>query len=184
VLFCNAVIGGSLASSCCVVQLVLSFLGFGCSGLVKALEPFRPVLVALSLTHALYLHTSCKSCHVSRVSRYMSLMILLALVASPFVVDMALRSPALVSDRVGTLRVKVDGMGCHACALSVKLALERVPTVSDCEFESSLGLFTCRNTRGESAHVAIMDSVGALGFVVTDIAEASIHPPEGRYEPG
>jgi copper chaperone CopZ len=111
-------------------------------------------------------------------------MILLALVASPFVVDMALRSPSLVSDHAGTLRVKVDGMGCHACALSVKMALERVPTVSNCEFESSVGLFTCHNTNGESAHAAVMDSVSALGFVVIDVAEASIRTPEGRYEPG
>jgi copper chaperone CopZ len=165
--------GGSLASSCCIIQLLLSFFGFGCSGLVKILAPFRTLLVASSVIHAVYLHTSCDSCGVGRGSKYVASTVLLVLIVSPFFVDAALGS----ADRVGTgrkIRVKVDGMGCRACALSVKMALERVPAVSDCEYEASTGCFTCRNAKEDhQVDVLVKDSIEALGFVVASIVGAT-----------
>ncbi|KAL6063341.1 Mercuric transport protein MerT [Balamuthia mandrillaris] len=44
-----AVVGGLLASSCCVVQLLLNALSFGCAGFNTVLEPYRPVLFWLAM---------------------------------------------------------------------------------------------------------------------------------------
>jgi hypothetical protein len=52
----TALAGGTLASSCCLIQLALNSLGFGCAGFA-ALDPLRPAALAatavlLAVAHA------------------------------------------------------------------------------------------------------------------------------------
>ncbi|KAK9840601.1 hypothetical protein WJX81_003915 [Elliptochloris bilobata] len=42
-----AVLGGLLSSSCCVLQLFLNALSFGCAGF-SLLTPYRPLFLALT----------------------------------------------------------------------------------------------------------------------------------------
>ena len=42
-----AVCSGLLASSCCIVQLVLNFFSIGCAGFNTMLQPYRPIILSL-----------------------------------------------------------------------------------------------------------------------------------------
>ncbi|KAL5475889.1 hypothetical protein EMCRGX_G025766 [Ephydatia muelleri] len=64
-----AVCGGLLASSCCVIQLVLNLFSFGCAGFNIVLQPYRPVLLSVVFGGLIYsfvkdfvLSPSCDVC--------------------------------------------------------------------------------------------------------------------------
>ena len=164
-MYFNALVGGLLASACCLVQLTLSFLGIGCVGLVKALTPVRPYLTAISLIFATYMHLTCKTCHVSTVTKWCSLAILVALILSPLAVDIALHRSNLTEG--SKLQVKVSGMGCASCALSVKLGLESIPGLSSCQTTEVFDVFECS---GQASEEAVKSAIEAKGFELVSVS--------------
>ena len=163
---------GLLSSSCCLIQLALAAVGSGCLGVVKALEPYRAVFLTGSLLYIVHQWYVRPPCH--RPVLAASTFLLVALCASPAIVQWNLEgSNDQPQTAGGVLVVAVEGMGCNACALSVKGALEGMSeAVSECQVSVEDGIAQCALMAGygerdlaATAHDAVRDR----GFVVRDV---------------
>ncbi|KAL2916312.1 hypothetical protein HK105_204068 [Polyrhizophydium stewartii] len=134
-----------LASSCCVVQLVLNALSVGCAGFA-VLTPYRLPFTGVAL--GLLIASSRKSVWTPATTAMAGLSV--ALMASPDLVDSynngrlsdwtAPLFGSAVVDRprqgcvpvvTQTLTFEIKGLRCMGCASRVKSVLEALPTVTD-----------------------------------------------------
>ncbi|KAK9795948.1 hypothetical protein WJX73_002658 [Symbiochloris irregularis] len=77
-----AVSGGLLASSCCVLQLVLNAFSVGCAGF-SVLTPYRPVFAALTSASLAYTHHKYRD----RRRTLLALALAFSLGSAPEIVD-------------------------------------------------------------------------------------------------
>ena len=141
---------GLLSSSCCVLQLMLNALSFGCAGFNTVLGPLRPTFLACTL-----LLQACvwRNALIGRGSSLLSSavggsLLCLALTFLPEALHLYVQrrgaktgAPASPIETLPAQEVclRVGGMGCTACTVKVKSALEAVPGVAECAVELETG---------------------------------------------
>jgi hypothetical protein len=148
-----------VASSCCLLQLLLSLLGYSCLGLVKVLQPFQLILVCGVTLWWISKLSSC--CYLER--RY--------LVGPVVLSGVILMSPALVHWRLNafpfhltnaqassSLAVKIQGIGCSACALAAKQSLESIPEIDGCKISIDDGSALCALKKGHNVEESSLKS--------------------------
>ena len=168
-----ALASAGLASVCCLGPLALTALGLGGVGLAAGLTRYRPVFLGLTaavLAVGFYLayrkrESACAagSCEVSSGSKTMKAALwsvtALALALATFpnwaarVVD-----SAPIPAGAETLMLKISGMDCATCTISIKEALERVPGVRAARVDFAAGQATV-------AASASLDPAAALAAV-------------------
>lgn len=175
-----ALASAGLASVCCLGPLVVTGLGLGSLGLAAGLTRYRPLflgLTALVLAVGFYLayrkrEVSCAdgTCEVRSGSRTMKAALwgtaALALALGTFprwsALLLAGGSVAVPAD-AQTLTLKVSGMDCAACAVSIGQSLEKVPGVYSARVDFDAGLATVR-TDGKVDAKSALDAVAAAGY--------------------
>lgn len=88
------------------------------------------------------------------------------MLSSPWVIDTVLhRSLEHPNGAHDTISLVIKGMGCSACALAVKRALEHVPGISDCVVQES-GIAICLGH--SSQKIAASNAIYNVGFMLDD----------------
>lgn len=181
-----ALASAGLASVCCIGPLVLTGLGLGGLGFAAGLTQYRPLFLALTalvLAVGFYLayrkrEVPCAdgSCEVRSGSRTMkatlwtvtALTLSMATFPSWSFLVLA-RGPATIPAGAETLTLKVSGMDCAACTVSIRQSLEKVPGV----YSASVDFDTAKATVVTNAKVdaaAVLKAVATAGYkaVVVD----------------
>lgn len=175
-----ALASAGLASVCCIGPLVLTGLGLGGLGLAAGLTQYRSLFLALTvlvLAVGFYLayrkrEVPCAdgSCELRSGSRTMKAMLwtvtVLALAMATFPswsVRVLTSGPAAIPAGAETLTLKVSGMDCAACTVSIRQSLEKVPGV----YSASVDFDTAKATVVTNAKVdaaAVLKAVAAAGY--------------------
>lgn len=122
---------GLLSSSCCLLQLVLNACSIGCAGFNTVLGPARPYLMAVALTLQTLMWQAVFAEGGELGLPLTSTALTICLTFLPEALNAAMQQSA-VPPADDDLRLRVDGMGCTACSVKVKAALEGVDGVSSC----------------------------------------------------
>eukprot|EP01062_Namystynia_karyoxenos_P017243 TRINITY_DN16336_c0_g1_i1.p2 TRINITY_DN16336_c0_g1~~TRINITY_DN16336_c0_g1_i1.p2 ORF type:complete len:190 (+),score=47.96 TRINITY_DN16336_c0_g1_i1:80-649(+) len=126
-----AVCGGLLGSSCCVLQLGLNTLGFGCAGFA-VLDPFRPYVAAATVSALAYKAKRNRDEGRFHAGEFaLSALAAGALLISPLVVRRLNRSGGALS-ALAQRRYAVRGLKCEACAAGLRRAVNKGDGVSSC----------------------------------------------------
>ena len=163
---------GLLSSSCCALQLFLNLFSVGCAGFNTFLGPIRPYLPRAHARHpgggvAAGPHAS--GLRLRRRTGRQFLCLLLA--ALPEAVHLWVHR----ADGVGAvtaedeeLRLKVTGMGCTACSVKVKGALEGLDGVNACtvDFEAGEAVMRVGGNGGNRLMKRARKAVKEAGFGV------------------
>eukprot|EP01065_Artemidia_motanka_P013720 TRINITY_DN1769_c0_g2_i1.p1 TRINITY_DN1769_c0_g2~~TRINITY_DN1769_c0_g2_i1.p1 ORF type:complete len:186 (+),score=35.21 TRINITY_DN1769_c0_g2_i1:73-630(+) len=167
-----ALLGSLLGSSCCVVQLCLNALNFGCAGFA-VLDPYRPVFLTLST-----LTLGWKATEDSRRGRFnpasfaATCLATASLALSPFIVRWYNRrgSVSMLSKRV----YDVAGLKCEACAAGLRRTLSRSEAITSVSvrFESKAKSTLLVGTDGRiaTADASVAAALKKKGF---DLIQAS-----------
>ena len=124
-------VAGLLSSSCCLLQIMLNALSIGCAGFNTVLGPVRPYFMALALTLQLLMWQAVFADATPLGPALTSTALTVSLTFLPEALNAAMQLSA-VPPTENDLRLRVDGMGCTACSVKVKAALEAVDGVSSC----------------------------------------------------
>lgn len=128
-----------LSSACCMVQLALNILSFGCAGFNSILGPIRPYFVSM-LVYLTYIEgVSSRTNSIHWISKTV-LRWSVALLPEAIDVWNGFQSSSLPTSTrvdisssrqlVGTVRINIPTMGCVGCVKSVDNALRQVPGVA------------------------------------------------------
>ncbi len=154
--FIGALFAALLASACCLLPLMLVFVGVSGAWVsnLQALEPFRPFFVLLALgalSYGIYreiqvsrVQAAC-ACEVTlrdKVRRGLlglGVVLTLLALAFPYLAGNAVSrqdNPALTiaeapAPRWQVVTLEVEGMTCGGCVLTVEHALDNLPGVKD-----------------------------------------------------
>ena len=161
-----------LASACCVVQVILSALSLGCSGLNPLLGPLRPPLLVASmiLQAASWWVVLVKKPDQMRLVAVSSVVTaLLALSPELFELIVTIRRPCRSSVGAGGRRVvlKVLKMSCSVCATKVRDIAEALQSVESCEVDIDKSTATLTLMRGadvSASRMKIADALAAGGY--------------------
>ncbi|ORY95245.1 hypothetical protein BCR43DRAFT_492678 [Syncephalastrum racemosum] len=134
-----------LASSCCVIQLVLNMLSISCAGFA-VLTPYRPWFTLATLATMTLAWQRQKKNHDNNKSRrvlFWTGCVAAVLLASPELVRYMNESASTLDTR--PIVLELDGLGCLACANKIKQGLKQVPGVADALvfFDNSTALVKC-----------------------------------------
>jgi mercuric ion transport protein len=150
----GAVLAALAASLCCVGPLLLLALGVGgaWASSLRVLEPYRPILIALTLGflgfafYRAYRTPAGAACapdgsctvprgaRVSRIALWIITPIILALLAFPYLAPHVFAGTSTKgATNVATKQavLKVEGMTCGSCTLHVRESLKHVDGVQD-----------------------------------------------------
>jgi copper chaperone CopZ len=183
-----ALASAGLASVCCLAPLALTALGLSGVGLAAGLTRYRPVFLVLTaavLAVGFYLayrkrETPCAdgSCEVSSGSRTMkaalwSVTALAAALATfpNWAVRVVGGGAAPVTAGAETLTLKISGMDCAACTVSIREALEKVPGVRSAGVDFESGQATVAASASLDP-AAALDAVAAAGYKAELVAGA------------
>ena len=148
-----AIGAGVVASACCIVPLLLVTLGVGGAWVsnFSALEPFRPYFITVALGFLAYAgyreyrtakgpecdcEVSMKD-HLRRTLLVLGLIITLGFIASPWIIkgtdSNAANTRALFAQNgdIQEVVLRVEGMSCETCPITVKTALSRLEGVEE-----------------------------------------------------
>ena len=177
-----AILSAAFASICCIGPLILTGLGLGSLGLAAGLTPYRPLflgLTALILTIGFYYAYRKRSvacadgtCEVRSGSKSMkaalwsvtALTALLATFPSWSVWFLSGRADqAQAPADAKTLALKVSGMTCAACTVSIKKAVEKIPGVYSASVDLDSGRATVLAKDGTDSK-AVLRAVSDAGY--------------------
>ena len=122
---------GLLSSSCCLLQLMLNAFSIGCAGFNTVLGPVRPYFMALALTLQAVMWQGVLTGEAPMDPAITSTALTVSLTFLPELLNAVMQRDAVPAADVD-LRLRVGGMGCTACSVKVKAALEGVDGVSSC----------------------------------------------------
>eukprot|EP00501_MAST-03F_sp_TOSAG23-6_P000397 GSMAST32.ASY1.ANO1.409.1 assembled CDS len=147
-----------LSSSCCIIQLGLNALNFGCVGFNTYLGPARPTLLAASLL----LQVSCWTVAYSRpwlwVPTACSSTLSMLLTFMPEMLDrfskqgshtrhLAEKIANGTAEKIATATYKIESLGCASCEATIRRILDN---------DNRIGMHTV-SARTQSAVVSILD---------------------------
>lgn len=175
-----ALASAGLASVCCIGPILLTGLGLGSLGLAAGLTRYRPAFLALTglvLAVGFYLayrkrEVPCAdgSCEVRSGSKTMKAALwgvtALALALGTFPswsVLLLAGGAAAVPAGAETLTLKVSGMDCAACTVSIRQSLEKVPGVHSASVDFDSAEATVVTTSKVDAG-ALLKAVAAAGY--------------------
>lgn len=132
---------GLLSSSCCVLQLMLNAMSFGCAGFNTVLGPLRPAFLALTLFLQACVWRTTLSGRGMLSSAVGGTLLCFALTFLPEALHLYVHrrrtdgatAAAAAASGTDELCLRVGGMGCTACTAKVQGALEAIPGVASCE---------------------------------------------------
>merc|ERR1711916_28717 len=120
-LYVQALSMSFIASSCCLLQLIVSLFGASCLGVVKTLQPFQAPLTAAVCVW--WVHRARTCCSEERRLLLVPFFLSVGLLFSPLLIDLNVRA-RVSTDDLNTIHVSTQDVGCNACALAAKLSLE------------------------------------------------------------
>ena len=154
---------GLLSSSCCLLQLMLNAFSIGCAGFNTLLGPVRPYFMALALTFQIIMWQAVFAHEASLDAAITSTALTACLTFLPEALNAAMQASA-VPPAEDDLRLRVGGMGCTACSVKVKAALEGVDGVSVCTvvFEEGCAQLQLDSSSGEERAAVEQRAIAAL----------------------
>ena len=176
----GALVSASVASICCLGPILLVGLGLGGAGLAAGLAKYRPFFLALTavlLGAAFYVtykkrETACAdgTCELRSGSKAMksALWFITALVIgmagfprwSPYLLSGSTGAPGVNAE---TIVLKVSGMTCTACAVSIEKSLRKVPGVQAASVEFEEAKARVAVEPGEVPEEELLKAVQAAG---------------------
>jgi mercuric ion transport protein len=179
-----------VASICCIGPVVLAGLGVGAVAVAQQFAPLRPWFLAITIIFlgmGFYLayrqpkQTSCEGevCETPRVARWgrpllwVATVIVAALVGFPYYYGPlrgALERPApagpasLAGAQLVTVQIKVSGMTCSGCAVSVRNALLETPGVASAEVDLESARAKVQYDPGKASATQLIEAVNKTGF--------------------
>ena len=156
-------VAGLLSSSCCLLQIMLNALSVGCAGFNTVLGPVRPYFMALALTLQGLMWQAVFAEAAPIEPALQSTALTLCLTFLPEALNAAMQASA-VPPAEDDLRLRVGGMGCTACSVKVKAALEGVDGVSVCTvvFEEGCAQLQLDSSSGEERAAVEQRAIAAL----------------------
>ena len=124
-------VAGLLSSSCCLLQIMLNAFSIGCAGFNTVLGPPRPYFMAVAISMQALMWQAVISEAAPLEPAITSTALTVCLTFLPEALNAAMQRTAVPAAE-DDLRIRVDGMGCTACSVKVKAALEGVDGVSRC----------------------------------------------------
>lgn len=164
-------IAGLFSSSCCIIQVLLNMLNVGCAGLNKYLGPWRPAFLGFSTVmqvaqwHQVLTHPECLWRAMIETFVFITLSFL---PEALFFLQWGRREAVSTKkgERTTEIVLQVEGMGCSACATTVKAA---------CKAESEV-LSCCINFEEKEVRCLVIDSPGLSDRLCQRIAGAGFEP--------
>lgn len=195
-----SVVGGLLASACCIGPVVFALLGVAGAGLAHGMEPLRPFLLALTystLAGAFYFNyrraaASCgpgNLCERSRTDRTGRVLLWTATAAVILATAFPWYAESLVADApdvVTRTTITIEGMTCGGCGAAVKIQLKRTEGVTAYEVSWEKGEAVVSYDPARTDPTRIVDSISRTGFkaaVKSDKAAAPLGRSAPRREP-
>jgi len=132
-----------IASSCCILQLIVSYFGMSCLGVVKVLKPYQTILSCAVLSWWILKLLLC--CNPRRL--IVPVAVSMLMLSSPWYIDIQLGDVEVEmnpKENFSSIQVQIVGMGCKACALSAKRALESLEHISSCSVDETKGVAKCK----------------------------------------
>ncbi len=180
-----------VASVCCIGPVVLAGLGVGAVAAAQQFAPYRPLfltITAVLLALGFYFayrkpkHAAAcdgEVCRAPRVARWgrpllwIATISVLALVAFPYYYG-PLRtafdkppqptSAAAPPTELSTVELKVSGMTCSGCAVSVRKALLETPGVASASVDHEAGRATVQYDPAKASTTQLIEAVNKTGF--------------------
>ena len=152
---------GLLSSSCCLLQLMLNAFSIGCAGFNTVLGPVRPYFMALALTLQAVMWQGVLTGEAPMDPAITSTALTVSLTFLPELLNAVMQRDAVPAADVD-LRLRVGGMGCTACSVKVKAALEGVDGVSGCTVVFEEGCAQLQLDSGEERAAVEQRAIAAL----------------------
>jgi len=184
-----------VASICCIGPVVLAGLGIGAVAAAQSFAPYRPLFLAVTtvlLGLGFYFAyrrpkqaAACNGevCETPRVARWgrpllwIATAIVVALVTFPYYygpLRAALDQPqptapivAQPAAQLSTVELKVSGMTCSGCAVSVRNALLETPGVASAEVDLESALAKVQYDGAQVSTGKLIEAVSKTGFKAT-----------------
>jgi len=135
-----------LASSCCIGPLILAGLGIGSIGIFSPLEKYRPLFMIVTfafigtsfyLTYRKKKSDGCcdinkvKMVRIKKVTLWVITAVAVGLILFPYLYGAFGRSDSVapMSNDLQKVVIKVEGMTCEACTISINSALSKIQGV-------------------------------------------------------
>jgi len=193
VLLAGAVLTGIVASSCCILPLLLGAASAGTAGLGAAIAPYRPYLTALTvlLLGAAFYFTyrrekacgktgccepisSARTGRTSKVLLWIVTLFTLAAVAYPNIVAYRMRVLApsgpstAVPGQAQTAVFVIPSMDCPQCAANIADTLRKTPGVYDAKVDFATKQATVSYDGARISLGQLRDAINRTGFPATD----------------
>lgn len=186
----GALAAAVLASACCVGPVVLAGLGLGAVAAAQQFAPLRPYFLALTslfLGIGFYFayrkpkEAACEGevCETPRVARWgrpllwIATVIVVALVTFPYyyaplraAFDTARQTTtaAVKPAQLSTVELKVSGMTCSGCAVSVRNALLETPGVTAAEVDVESARAKVQYDESKASSARLIEAINKTGF--------------------
>jgi len=141
------IVAAILASSCCIGPLILAGLGISSVGIFSSLEKYRPLFMIITfafigtsfyLTYRKKKSDECcdinkvKIDRIKKVTLWVITAVVVGLLLFPYLYGSFGKSDSVapMSDDLQKVVIKVEGMTCEACAISINSVLSKIQSVS------------------------------------------------------
>lgn len=188
--FIGAIGAAMVASVCCVGPVVLAGLGLGAVAAAQSFAPYRPLFLAITFVFlglGFYFayrrpkQAACEGevCETPRIARWgrpllwIATVIVSALVTFPYYygpLRAAFDTPARANPvatmpaQLSTVELKVSGMTCSGCAVSVRNALLETPGVAQASVDHEAGRATVQYDPAKASTAQLIEAVNKTGF--------------------
>jgi mercuric ion transport protein len=183
-------IGAAIVGSvCCIGPVLLAGLGVGAVAAAQSFAPYRPLFLAITVVflgfgfyfayrkpkQAACQGEVCETPHLSRWGRpllWVATLIVLVLVAFPYYYG-PLRAgfdkprssiPVAAPAQLASVELKVSGMACSGCAVSVRNALLETPGVVSAEVDLESARAKVRYDSSKASLAQLVEAVNKTGF--------------------
>ena len=160
----------TISSACCILQLILSAMALGCSGINAILGPVRPACIAATLLlQAASWHIVCtRKPDQAKIVALSSLASML-ITFSPEILHAIHNGKTRVSAHLPgeVLTIKVKKMSCSVCEAKVRSIVEDIPGVHQCDVHldnSQIRVTLCRDTESSRAEQEIAAALDGGGY--------------------
>ena len=186
----GAPVAALLASACCIGPALSAGLGIGAVAAAQSFAPLRPlflVLTVLFLGLGFYFayrkpkHRACEGevCEAPRISRWsrpilwIATVMVAALAMFPYYYGplraafdkpQTTASAAAQSAQLSTIELKVSGMTCSGCAVSVRNALLEVRGVASASVDHEAGRATVQYDSSKVSADQLLEAVNKTGY--------------------
>lgn len=179
-----------LASACCIGPAVLAGLGIGAVAMAESFAPYRPLFLMITVVFlglGFYFayrkpkQHACEGgvCETRRISRWSRPLLWIATVVvatlatfphyygplrAAFDKPQVTTSDAANPAQLSTVELKVTGMTCSGCAVSVRNALLETPGVAAASVDHAAGRATVQYDPAKASTAQLIEAVTKTGY--------------------